>query len=426
MVEARAVAVDCADRVPPTGLRLADAPGASVWTPSADASGHATSRRRCHPTRRRGLRSTSHSHAPLRRRDFRNLWLGQMVSTIGAEIAVVAVPFQVYKLTGSTALVGLLGLASLVPLLVRPARRRRDRGRARPADRRPRHRDRDRRSSPACSSLNALLPHPQVWALFVLQGLAVAVYSLGRPALASLAPRLVPDEELAAANSLSSVYSSLVERRRAGGRRRDHRDRRRAVDVRDRRGHVRRVAARDLVAAEAAAARRGRPAELPRDRRRLPVPEGTAGADRDLRDRHERDGVRHAERALPGDRAAPAARNGVDGRLPLRGAVRRRARLLAPLRLELARPAAGARDHGDGVSLGRRDRGLRLHDVARAGARCCSPSRAAPTSTAPCSGARCCSDRRPTTCAAACSASSSRRWRARRASATSRRACSRR
>jgi MFS family permease len=35
------------------------------------------------------------------------------------------------------------------------------------------------------------------------------VYSFGRPALASLAPRLVPDEELAAANSLSSVYSSL-------------------------------------------------------------------------------------------------------------------------------------------------------------------------------------------------------------------------
>jgi len=43
----------------------------------------------------------------------------------------------------------------------------------------------------------------------VLQGLAVAVYSFGRPALASLAPRLVPDEELAAANSLTSVYSSL-------------------------------------------------------------------------------------------------------------------------------------------------------------------------------------------------------------------------
>jgi len=145
---------------------------------------------------------------PLRRRDFRNLWLGQMVSTIGAEIAVVAVPFQVYKLTGSTALVGLLGLASLVPLLFVPLV-----GGAF-AD------ALDRRTVvlvtetglAAVSGLflvNALLPSPRVWALFVLQGLAVAVYSFGRPALASLAPRLVPDEELAAANSLTSVYSSL-------------------------------------------------------------------------------------------------------------------------------------------------------------------------------------------------------------------------
>jgi MFS family permease len=145
---------------------------------------------------------------PLRRRDFRNLWLGQTVSTIGAEIAVVAVPFQVYKLTGSTALVGLLGLASLVPLLFVPLV-----GGAF-AD------ALDRRTVVLVTEtglaavsvlflMNALLPSPQVWALFVLQGLAVAVYSFGRPALASLAPRLVPDEELAAANSLSSVYSSL-------------------------------------------------------------------------------------------------------------------------------------------------------------------------------------------------------------------------
>jgi MFS family permease len=145
---------------------------------------------------------------PLRRRDFRNLWLGQMISTIGAEIATVAVPFQVYALTHSTALVGLLGLASLVPLLVVPLV-----GGAF-AD------ALDRRSVVLVTETglalvallflaNALLPHPQVWALFVLQSLSVAVYSFGRPALASLAPRLVPDEELAAASSLFSVYSSL-------------------------------------------------------------------------------------------------------------------------------------------------------------------------------------------------------------------------
>jgi MFS family permease len=49
-----------------------------------------------------------------------------------------------------------------------------------------------------------------VWVLFVLQGLAVAIFSLGRPALSSLTPRLVPDDQIAAASALSSVYNSLA------------------------------------------------------------------------------------------------------------------------------------------------------------------------------------------------------------------------
>ena len=43
----------------------------------------------------------------------------------------------------------------------------------------------------------------------MLQALAVAVFSLGRPAMSSLAPRLVPDDEIAAAGALDSVYNSL-------------------------------------------------------------------------------------------------------------------------------------------------------------------------------------------------------------------------
>ena len=145
---------------------------------------------------------------PLRHRDFRNLWIGQAISTLGGAIGTVAVPYQVYKLTGSTALVGLLGLASLVPLLVVPLvggaiadavdRRivllRTETGMA---------------LITALFLVNSLLPHPQVWALFVLQAVAVAVFSLGRPAMSSLAPRLVPDDEIAAAGALDSVYSSL-------------------------------------------------------------------------------------------------------------------------------------------------------------------------------------------------------------------------
>ena len=57
---------------------------------------------------------------PFKHRDFRNMWFGQAISTIGGEIGAVAVPYQVYTLTHSTALVGLLGLASLIPLLFVP------------------------------------------------------------------------------------------------------------------------------------------------------------------------------------------------------------------------------------------------------------------------------------------------------------------
>lgn len=146
---------------------------------------------------------------PLRHRDYRNLWLGQAISTIGGEIGVVAVPYQVYTLTHSTALVGLLGLASLVPLLVVPLVG----GAIADALDRRAVLLRTETGMAAVSGLflaNALLAHPQVWALFVLQGLAVATFSLGRPAMSSLTPRLVPEEEIAAANAVSSVYESLA------------------------------------------------------------------------------------------------------------------------------------------------------------------------------------------------------------------------
>jgi MFS family permease len=146
---------------------------------------------------------------PLRHRDYRNLWLGQAISTIGGEIGTVAVPYQVYTLTHSTALVGLLGLASLIPLLIVPLIG----GAIADAH--------DRRSVllrtetgmaivTAAFLVNSLLPSPQIWALFVLQSVAVAIFSLGRPAMSSLTPRLVPDEEIPAAAALTSVYGSLA------------------------------------------------------------------------------------------------------------------------------------------------------------------------------------------------------------------------
>ncbi len=51
--------------------------------------------------------------APLRAsREFRLLWTGQLISAAGSALRLVAVPYQVYLLTGSSLAVGLLGLFS--------------------------------------------------------------------------------------------------------------------------------------------------------------------------------------------------------------------------------------------------------------------------------------------------------------------------
>lgn len=55
---------------------------------------------------------------PLRIAPFRRLWAGTAVTAIGSQLTTVAVPKQVFDLTGSSAWVGLTGAVALVPLLV--------------------------------------------------------------------------------------------------------------------------------------------------------------------------------------------------------------------------------------------------------------------------------------------------------------------
>lgn len=67
------------------------------------------------PARRRLLADVT----PLRRfRQYRILWSGYLVSVLGSQLTVVAVPYQVFRITHSSLDVGLLGVAQLGPLLV--------------------------------------------------------------------------------------------------------------------------------------------------------------------------------------------------------------------------------------------------------------------------------------------------------------------
>ena len=68
---------------------------------------------------RRLLRHVVMDIGPLRRhRDFRLLFFGQLVTFLGSMLTFVAIPYQVYALTGSSLTVGLLSLAELVPVLM--------------------------------------------------------------------------------------------------------------------------------------------------------------------------------------------------------------------------------------------------------------------------------------------------------------------
>jgi MFS family permease len=143
-----------------------------------------------------------------RRRDFRLLFVGQAVSLFGSEITFVALPYQAYHLTGSSLVVGLLGLAELVPLL----------GAAFIGGALADAFDRRRMMqltelSFAVASLvlvaNALLPHPHVWVLFAVSVVQAALSGLQRPSLDALTPRLVERDELMAAGALTSFRMTL-------------------------------------------------------------------------------------------------------------------------------------------------------------------------------------------------------------------------
>jgi MFS family permease len=162
------------------------------------------------PPRRGLLARIAVDIRPLREsRDFRRLWFGTGISAIGSQITTVAIPFQLYDETGSTLLVGLLGIAALVPLLVVPLYG----GALADAV--------DRRRLLLLSDIalllvtvgllvNALLPDPRVWFLFVAEALGTAAYAFQRPARNALTPRLVGEGQLLAAIAVEDVVFTLA------------------------------------------------------------------------------------------------------------------------------------------------------------------------------------------------------------------------
>ena len=146
---------------------------------------------------------------PLRRHpDFRRLFVGQLVSTFGNMITFVAVPYQVYELTKSSAVVGFLGVAQLVPLLLFGLL-----GGAY-ADAMDRRRllvfaELALAAGSALLMANAFAAHPSVVLIFGVSALMSAINGFHRPALESMTPRLVAPDELTTVGALSSLRGSV-------------------------------------------------------------------------------------------------------------------------------------------------------------------------------------------------------------------------
>jgi ENTS family enterobactin (siderophore) exporter len=147
--------------------------------------------------------------APLRSgRNFRLVFATQAISMVGTHLTSVAASVQVYDLTGSSLQVGLmslvLGLSLLVGLVAGGLL----------ADRADRRRivlvTRALTALViAALAVNAALPEPRAWFVFVAAVLAGLTGGLGGPALMAATPGLVAPGQLAAAGALITLTAQL-------------------------------------------------------------------------------------------------------------------------------------------------------------------------------------------------------------------------
>ncbi|SNS66762.1 Transmembrane secretion effector [Micrococcales bacterium KH10] len=141
--------------------------------------------------------------------DFRRLWWGQGVASIGHQITVITVSLEAYHLTGSTWAVGMIGLCELVPLIVFGLYGGAIVDRV------------DRRKAALLATvvlwlttvalaLHAWLDAEKIGILYGLVAIQAAAYAVNSPARTAITPRLVRAELLPAANALQGAVGNLA------------------------------------------------------------------------------------------------------------------------------------------------------------------------------------------------------------------------
>src|SRR4051794_12354452 len=149
------------------------------------------------------------SFAALKHRDFRLLWLGQIVSVTGSQMQSVAINWHVYLLTKSAFALGLVGLFRGLPIIICSLMG----GVVADAV--------NRRRLMVCTQSVMLVTAAllavatiaglkSVWPIYILSAFASAATAFDIPARQSLMPSLVPPEDFPNAVSLGLIVFNIA------------------------------------------------------------------------------------------------------------------------------------------------------------------------------------------------------------------------
>lgn len=147
--------------------------------------------------------------SPLRHKNFRRLFLGQLISAFGTQMTAIVVPFQVFLITHSSFYTGLVSGVEFIFIFFSSLL-----GGAL-ADRFEKRKililgEIGLSIVPLGLAANSLLAVPSIWVIFVLAALASFLGGIHRPALEALTPRLVPEDEIAKISALAPTRHILT------------------------------------------------------------------------------------------------------------------------------------------------------------------------------------------------------------------------
>ena len=181
-------------------IEPSDIPGEAPAEEQAEQGGR--------PRRGGRLRRLAVDTRPLHHAPYRRLWTSSVITAMGSQMTAVAVPFQIYQLTKSSGWVGIASFCGLLPLIVFGLW-----GGA-VAD------TMNRRTLMLLTNTGVAISSLALWAqaalhvdsVALLIGLLMvqqAMFGMNSPVRSAVIPRLVPAQELPAANALGGTVMSV-------------------------------------------------------------------------------------------------------------------------------------------------------------------------------------------------------------------------